>query len=87
MLPLSTFRDQNRDIFIRCAPCGHEVRITITEAIDRFGADCTLAQAKRRVKCTACGRLGRHGFVAVWLHSMTNDREPDLSPPYGGKMG
>jgi hypothetical protein len=66
--------EQNIHLVIECAfpECRHRVRWRAVEAVERLGPDCTIEQAKRRLKCGRCGRLGRDKWLSV--HPCTLDQ-------------
>jgi hypothetical protein len=52
------------DLKLRCWDCGHRARWTNREAEARLGWGCTVPEARWRLKCSACGTLGRVEFEA-----------------------
>ena len=40
---------------IRCFTCAHQVTWSVAEAIRRFGGECMVTDARRRLACSACG--------------------------------
>ncbi|WP_372784811.1 hypothetical protein [Phenylobacterium sp.] len=48
---------------IICA-CGHQVTWTCGQAFARLGPDAMPFDIRRRLSCTACGRVG---FARAWI--------------------
>jgi hypothetical protein len=47
---------------ITCCACKHQVTWSPQEAARRLGGECMVTDARRRLKCSACGER-RSGFV------------------------
>lgn len=45
---------------LTCITCGHAATWTVREAVAKLGGDCGVFEARRRLRCSACGeREGR----------------------------
>lgn len=57
----------NEHLMIYCGghDCRRQVRLTAVEAVELLGFHTTMAQAERRLNCSACGRRGRDRFISV----------------------
>jgi len=47
---------------IHCGNCGHAATWAREEAVRRLGGACMIPDAKRVLRCSACGG-GRHRFI------------------------
>lgn len=45
---------------IRCYTCKHEVTWSAREAARKLGGECMVTDARRRLKCSACGEARTH---------------------------
>lgn len=54
-----------RPLTIRCYACKHQAVWTPREAARKLGGECTTLDARRRLRCSACGNnsSGRIDFV------------------------
>lgn len=46
-------------LVVNCHGCHREIRLTPTEAIELLGPDCTMLDARDRLRCSWCGAAGR----------------------------
>ena len=51
--------DEEVHLNIWCTSCNRQLRMTPMEAADLLGSDCTLTQARDRLRCSWCGRPDR----------------------------
>ncbi len=56
---------KDHDLIIYCqnVSCRRGLRLTRTEAIDRFGDDIPLSTIRARARCVACGSVGAETIV------------------------
>lgn len=54
---------QHLEIWCCNTDCGHQARWTAAEAVQRLGADCTFAEAQRRLSCARCGARGCEKWI------------------------
>jgi hypothetical protein len=54
--------EEELHLVLYCNRCNREVRITPWEAVEMFGADCTMIGARRKMKCSWYGE--RHSVEA-----------------------
>jgi putative SOS response-associated peptidase YedK len=47
--------EEELHLVVTCGGCGRHVRMTCTEAAEVLGLDCTLIQARDRLRCSWCG--------------------------------
>gem|GEM_PF-5903307 len=45
---------------ITCVTCGHRTTWTPREAVRRLGGECMVTDARRRLRCAACGECRTH---------------------------
>ena len=56
---LAHLLEEDLHLVVSCHGCHREIRLTPTEAIDLLGPDCTLLEARDRLRCSWCGAGGR----------------------------
>ena len=49
---------------IRCYTCKHQVVWTPKEAARRLGGECIVTDARRRLRCSACGEARSRSYDA-----------------------
>lgn len=56
---------EGRPMDISCShpDCRRARRLTPAQAVQLLGPNCTIEQADRRLRCSACGSRGRDGFI------------------------
>jgi hypothetical protein len=52
------FARHDADACVRCVGCGHERRFDGMKLVYLFGGPLPLDLARKRLKCTVCGRRG-----------------------------
>lgn len=71
-MPSPTFgqlRSRGQAVIYDCmAPGPHTggLRITGEEGVERFGADVTIEEVRRRLRCSCCGHRGPRIVLEVW---------------------
>jgi putative SOS response-associated peptidase YedK len=56
---LAHLLEEELHLVVSCHGCHREIRLTPTEAIDLLGPDCTMLEARDRLRCSWCGAAGR----------------------------
>ncbi|HEY1926606.1 MAG TPA: SOS response-associated peptidase family protein [Caulobacteraceae bacterium] len=51
--------EEELHLVVNCHGCHREIRLTPTEAVDLLGPDCTMLEARDRLRCSWCGAGGR----------------------------
>ncbi len=78
----------NQHLWITCGmpTCGREERWPAVKAVERFGFECTILEARRRAVCAKCGARGRDNRIDVrpctldgsaWSAREDHQRRPD----------
>jgi putative SOS response-associated peptidase YedK len=56
---LQHLADEEIHVTLTCNACHRTVRLTPTEAMELLGPDCTMMEARDRLRCSWCGAAGR----------------------------
>lgn len=59
-MTMQTLQDEEVHLVVSCNQCWRTVRLSPTEAIDLLGSDCTMVEARDRLRCSWCGARGHH---------------------------